>query len=445
MIFIFNLLVILIVQPIIWESELLAIPAFARKYKTSCTTCHIAFSKRNSFGETFRRNGYIFPTDDLKMIKERPVKLGTEEWKELWPNAIWPGFLPEYFPMAAVSIMRVNYDLRKDTKGESRIVFNMPAMFNFVWGGAFGEDVAFFGEWAAYSFGQNATGLNRLFLQFNSVVGRENLFNIRVGRFEPGITDGYSATQRLTSSYPITMDYSPANLPSGQPSWRARDPQSGIELNGIVNHNYYYAIGLVNGESKTIGDPTDQKDFYARFAFQFGGFGFDGKDFDSLSIDQYEDKFLSLGIYSYWGSRNKLVSKGILYNNSFNRIGLDCSLHFPNLELLGGIILGKDENPDNDLRTLTSTAYFVEGTYNFYPWLIGLLRIERANWWKQSDYKGGFVNIIPHLTILYRANVRFTIEGLIKLYDSINTSVVTVDSDYDNPPRAVSLNAVVAF
>ena len=35
-----------------------AIPAFARKYKTSCATCHTGYPKLNAFGDAFRRNGY---------------------------------------------------------------------------------------------------------------------------------------------------------------------------------------------------------------------------------------------------------------------------------------------------------------------------------------------------------------------------------------------------
>ena len=34
-----------------------AIPAFSRKYATSCATCHVAFPKLNAFGKAFRNNG----------------------------------------------------------------------------------------------------------------------------------------------------------------------------------------------------------------------------------------------------------------------------------------------------------------------------------------------------------------------------------------------------
>ena len=38
-----------------------AIPPFARKYQTACTTCHTAFPKLNPFGMAFRATGYRMP------------------------------------------------------------------------------------------------------------------------------------------------------------------------------------------------------------------------------------------------------------------------------------------------------------------------------------------------------------------------------------------------
>jgi len=38
-----------------------AIPAFSRKYQTSCTTCHNNYPELNDFGEAFKKNGSSFP------------------------------------------------------------------------------------------------------------------------------------------------------------------------------------------------------------------------------------------------------------------------------------------------------------------------------------------------------------------------------------------------
>ena len=40
-----------------------AIPYFARKYRTTCSRCHIAFPKLNTFGKNFQLHGYQQPGD----------------------------------------------------------------------------------------------------------------------------------------------------------------------------------------------------------------------------------------------------------------------------------------------------------------------------------------------------------------------------------------------
>src|SRR5450759_4014067 len=63
--------------------ETQAIPSFARKYKTSCSTCHYAFPKLNGFGKAFKNNGYRYPAgQDLEMTKEEPVSLGADAIKK---------------------------------------------------------------------------------------------------------------------------------------------------------------------------------------------------------------------------------------------------------------------------------------------------------------------------------------------------------------------------
>ncbi len=44
----------------VWATPANAIPAFARKYAATCTTCHTAWPKLNSFGRQFKENGYKF-------------------------------------------------------------------------------------------------------------------------------------------------------------------------------------------------------------------------------------------------------------------------------------------------------------------------------------------------------------------------------------------------
>ena len=52
-----------------------AIPAFARKYGTSCLTCHTVYPKLTPFGEAFRRNGY--GTAGSRKLKHMPERSGS--------------------------------------------------------------------------------------------------------------------------------------------------------------------------------------------------------------------------------------------------------------------------------------------------------------------------------------------------------------------------------
>ena len=50
-----------------------AIPAWARKYQTSCSTCHAPFPKLNYFGKAFRNNGYRFPGGEDETARKEPA------------------------------------------------------------------------------------------------------------------------------------------------------------------------------------------------------------------------------------------------------------------------------------------------------------------------------------------------------------------------------------
>src|SRR5512142_1867300 len=77
-----------------------AIPAFARKYGTSCLTCHTVYPKLTPFGEAFRRNGYRFPGVDSDYVKQDQVALGQEANKKTFPKTAWPDSLPISVPIA---------------------------------------------------------------------------------------------------------------------------------------------------------------------------------------------------------------------------------------------------------------------------------------------------------------------------------------------------------
>ncbi len=83
-----------------FSSDAEAIPAFARKYKTACITCHATFPRLTALGEAFRLNGYRMPGGDELYLKDQPVSMGAEAYKQVFPNAVWPSDIPGLPPLA---------------------------------------------------------------------------------------------------------------------------------------------------------------------------------------------------------------------------------------------------------------------------------------------------------------------------------------------------------
>jgi hypothetical protein len=421
------------------KKEAKAIPAFARKYRTSCTTCHVAIPKRNAFGEAFRRNGFVMPKGNAQLVKEEPVSLGAEAWKEVWPNTVWPGEIPASFPLAAYVQQRFTFEpLAK--KGD-RVEFDMPHEVELLFGGAFAEYLGFFGEWIAFESGTNAVGLQRFFFQFNDVFGKKNAFNVKVGRFEPGITSGYMNANRLTLDRPLTIDYRASG------DWRPRDNQAGIEINGIFGHRMEYAVGMVNGQGNTVRDPDDRKDVFARVGFKLGGLGFDGEGapVELKESDNWVDNALTVGAYTYWGSAKKTPSGRPAYENDFNRFGFDVRAGLERLELNGGLISGEDKNPFGDAKKLKHTVYFGELDYIFFPWLIGVARVNHAASKLEDDDRDKYWEFNPNLTLLYRANVRFTIEGRFRADEDRTIGGKTVKPTEKRAFRLLRTNIMFVF
>jgi hypothetical protein len=383
--------------------EAQAIPAFARKYGTSCTTCHVAIPKRNAFGEAFRRNGYQIPAGDERYIKEEPVSLGADAWKEEWPDAIWPGAIPGTVPLSAYVHQRFVYD---SPKGHSE--FDAPHEFELLAGSTLGRNIAFFGEWVAFEKGVNAPGLKRFFIQFSNLFERRlrRGLSLRVGRFEPGIADGYKDADRITMEHPITLDYRVTS------AFRIRDPQSGIEVAGVPHRSFEYVVGMVNGQGVSVNDPENHRDSYARVGFKFGGMGLDGSGAaEELQIaHNYIDNSFMVGLYAYRGLATLTDAVPSKFENEFRRLGLDVRLNLGRNYFLAGLVRGEDDNPfNNGQRDVESTAWFVEVDSIFKPWLIGVLRYERL----EIDGKPDVTQLVPNVTILARANVRLTLEGFL--------------------------------
>ncbi|MCH8023577.1 MAG: hypothetical protein IIB43_02605 [Candidatus Marinimicrobia bacterium] len=158
--------------------------AFARKYKTSCATCHVGFPKLTPFGEAYRMNGFQWPDHgDEENTKEEPVSLGSESYKRVWPRAIWPNEIPGTAPIS----FRVRQGFQFVSDDESSFAeFTLPAL-QIMSGGTLGEDISFFAGAHLFEHGKPGS-IDRMYLKFDNMFdGRlpYNALYLRIGQFVP--------------------------------------------------------------------------------------------------------------------------------------------------------------------------------------------------------------------------------------------------------------------
>ncbi len=421
-----------------------AVPAFARKYQTSCQTCHIVFPKLNAFGEAFRLRGYHMPAETEEMVKQKPVSLGAPAYKRLWPKAVWPGELPGNVPLAInVKFADVNTStLNPDgTVTSIKNDLQFPQEANIFGAGTLGEKMSFFTE---MTFGENPDGsvgveLEHARFDFDSPFGPEDAFHFRIGKFAPNVAAGFqemwistdAAIDSLFAFNPIGVnggtglagDVSP--MPISLP-----DRVRGLEAYGIVNHRALWVAGLVNGigpASNDAGrfDGNNAKDLYARFDYKFSGMGLDGYLGDKTPpSENWRDNSLRVGAFVYRGDGTNInFPSSDLFGNPLNiqdqhflRVGFYGSVFFQDLNVFGAFLHGTDQLHLFDPGTSAELgvtqpdyrAWFVQADYVIYPWLQGTGRFE--------DVKPGDPTVatlrtgVFNLSALIRANVKAMIE-----------------------------------
>lgn len=320
-----------------------ATPAFARKYRTSCGTCHTSFPKLNAFGEAFRIGGYQIPGGDEAFIKEEPVSLGSEAWKRVFPEGVWPSRIPETVPLAVRATGAFVADLRglgepdSETKdGMYRFLF--PAAFNLYAAGNLAEDMSLW--FSAHVFqGSDWGSLGKLHVTFVSIgdawVPRQ-LFNLRVGQFVPAAL-AFDHHRNLTFATPLvatanTVDGAPFGIGHVHSSGGAAgasahnhggtgttysgafalgNAQIGTELYGLIGPRLEYTLGIVDGNGAAV-IANSNKGYYGRLRAKFGGIAFDGTSADAgkgggagaprlREQGAWVDNSVIVGAVGYWG------------------------------------------------------------------------------------------------------------------------------------------------
>jgi hypothetical protein len=235
----------------------------------------------------------------------------------------------------------------------------------------------------------------------------------------------------------------------------------GIEVYGIAAHRFDYSAGVANGIGPGVGtiDGNNRKDFFGRVGYKFGGLSLDGEEYEP-SEKSWSEKSIRVGAFAYRGDGEDILFAGtghdegrFVMDEEFTRYGFDVNIYFQDLNIIAGYVRGRDrlavfgppepdehaeepdehaeepdehaeepdehaEEPDEhaegpDLEPqgvgdFKYNAWFVEGDYVFYPWLMGAVRYE---WLEPSDRRRpDFERITANVTVLVRANVKTFLE-----------------------------------
>jgi hypothetical protein len=431
-----------------------AIPAFARKYQTSCQTCHIGFPKLNAFGEAFRLNGYRLPKETEDQIKLKPVSLGADAYKRLWPRAIYPSDLPGQVPLALNVKMASIFASSVDDTGRhlTRNEFQFPQEANLFSGGTLGEHIGFLGEvtWSENPDGSSETELERFHIQFGSLFGPEHLFNLKIGKFAPDFADGFHEMWLSTNNGIDTLfAFNPVGLNGGSELADSGGGVSlpenvkGIELYGVGAHRIFYTVGVANGlgvASGTTGRGSATKDVYARADYKFGGMALDGDTTGvTLPPENWRERSFRVGVLGYHGSgrgtdfpfTDDAGNTLNVQDTSFTRGGVYASWFFNDLNVFGVALAGRDHLDTFDAdgaRASSATrryrTWFVQSDYVILPPLQASLRYENLN---PADSTASSIRALnASLSYFIYVNVKATLEYHRDLHDSKDYDLTTI-------------------
>src|SRR6266700_1505397 len=226
--------------------RLMAIPAFARKYKTACATCHNNWPELNDFGRAFKINGFKFPKDDDQFVKDPPLVLGAEAQKETFPYSIYPGELP-ILPIAFRYSGYLNYNSAQPAEVTAangyapQTTLFTPNTVTMIAAGSFGPSISFWIDDDLSTGGSGADGgLGDGYIKANNIFSflhiPENDVNVRYGQFELDLPFTQARSINL-SDYAILAETASADPATGTTSnpLALSDGQKGIEIGGYPN------------------------------------------------------------------------------------------------------------------------------------------------------------------------------------------------------------------
>ena len=347
-----------------------AIPAFARKYGMSCSTCHAPIPRLKPYGDEFAGNGFVLKDKDapryfvdtgdrdLSLIRDLPFALRFEGW--------------------------MSYNTATDRNFD----FTTPYLLKLLSGGSLGKDIAYYFYFFFDERGHVA-GIEDAFLMFNNLFDSE--LDVYIGQFQ--VSDPlFKRELRLTLEdyevYRTRVGLAHANLTYDRGVMLTYGFESGTDvIVEVTNGN-----GLVEVDEFRVYDDDKYKAFSGR-------------------ITQDVNENLRVGGFGYY------TKEGTIYTNKTWYLGPDISVSSGPVEFNVQYMERRDSDPyfnghsGADYKTrggFAEVVYFPEkGGGKWYA--VGLY-----NFVETDEPMGGLVSryntIAGHVGYLLRTNIRLSTE-----------------------------------
>ncbi|MBZ5639490.1 MAG: hypothetical protein LAO51_12155 [Acidobacteriia bacterium] len=390
-----------------------AVPAFARKYGTSCLTCHTVFPKLNPFGEAFRRNGYRFPGVDSDFVKQETIALGQEANKKEFPNAVWPGTLPTSIPLAIGFNGSATAHPKKDTGGaladnNARVRLDSLVGEGQLWAaGSLDDLITFFGELVVADGGAD---IEHATIHFNDLFGAKHAANFVLGKNVPTLSafGPHSSYVADTAMTPLSV----TGLYGAQSdSWNTVTPYGGLELNGTARGRFLYSVGWSSGANSSARSPQD---YYASAGYKFGGVRLDGENGSVVPDPKkpWAERALTLNAF-YYRSKSLFVASDAEdeVDDEAKTVGFGVRGQLDAFEANLGAYEERHDRAFPGATAVRGTACYGEFSYVAYPWLVPVLRAEYLRLRPDNGSAVSDTRLIAGVAALVRPNLKFVLSA----------------------------------
>ena len=297
--------VLLGVQWLIVPDESQAIPAFARRYNLSCSTCHAPIPKLKPYGADFAGDGFVIVENE----KERDYVTAGDEM--LWLNKTFP--IGIRFDAYAVT----------NSEGDVKSDLQSPWGLKLMSGGALAKNIGYYFYFFMSERGEVA-GIEDAYVHFNNIFGIP--LDVLIGQFQ---TSDPLMKRELRLTYEDYMIY---KRKVGHSNANLTYDRGIMLLYGLEQTSTDFAFTLTNGNGKGLANEES------------GAFDVDANKNIGVRLLQGITDKISIGGYYYFGEET-MHDIGGERKNKVTYIGPDVNVTLGPVEITAQYLQRKDTNP----------------------------------------------------------------------------------------------------